>query len=717
MGVVNLGEQRASRQVLGNVRMGITPDLSKQWKGLQSIGDGISDLAFAIPRAINTLDAAFERDAENEANKLYSAYLTQMEESLNSPGDPNNPDKPRGLFLRAEEDDEAAKTLQESIKTAREKVLETIGYNDASKRTQEKFKLRAQSYDFSTQHKANGIMTARFQFSEKANATSALDASTRVTLKDPTQENIGASRLAFLSFAKANGYTEQQTMDGMVSFDRNLAMGLLMEKATQAQTPEEVEKIQEGVKKGDVSFLGGEDVELGKWIQKNFESLHPSEKKTILSKLTTREATVRDNQNKVYREAIIDTQMKMRNGEMTATQLKEKLDGWKKAGVPIQFVDDMDKLYHAQYSAETGQEIIKLTGGATDMESDAKTLELLDAMTPEQKKHPEWVRARLAVENHMGTLYKQQQLEESEIRYNMAVYQNGPYMLSMEESIRILDNADPDPAKQGLLQRGLITQEQAQEGIKKIKAREDARIQPILQGCFSKLSEYATKMGQAGEGMVAEVANVRWVLNGTTVDIGKTISGYAKYDTDGQTADEKRNIAVLSSYVQKAVDKVVEYAQTHPEATAQDCENFFGDIIYPILPDMTAYQIKQMAPATADFSNAKYAALDTVRFADSPKEAIFERAQYNPTPGVDMVFYSRGGGRKAFENPSYDRTPMQQRVEQRAQTALQKQKEAEAQAKAKAEAEAKAKAEAEKKAKEEEEAKAKAQAKTEETKQ
>lgn len=705
MGVVNLGEQRASRQVLGNVRMGITPDLSKQWKGLQSIGEGISDLAFAIPRAINTLDAAFERDAENEANKLYSAYLTHMEESLNSPGDPNNPDGAKGLFVRAEEDDDAAKSLNENIKTAREQILETIGYNDASKRTQEKFKLRAQNYDFSTDRKANSIMTARFHFSEKANASLALETATRVAMNDPTDANLDACRMAFLSVAKANGYTDAQTETGMGALNRNLAVGLLVEKAAGTQNPEEVQQIIESVKKGDVRFMGGEDKERGEWIQETFDQLQPTEKKALLGKLATRESMAKDNQAKLYNDAITEVNMKVRNGEITATQIKEKLDEWKKGGVPIQFVDKMDIAYHAQQSAETGQTISKLAAGVKTKEDGEKTLEALDAMTPEQKEHPDWIRLRTFIEKGMAETFMAEQQDESEVRYNMAKYNNGKYIRTMEERIRIIDNPDPDPRNQGLLQRGLITQEKAEEAIKYIKASEDARIQPILQECFRDLPLFAQRMGQAGEGMVPEVVNVRWKLNGLNVDLSGAISGYSAYNTGKLSEEQLQNITILSSYLQKCADKLVARAQAHPEETAKELRNFWGDITYPILPNLTAYKIMTMAPGTRDFADTKFLALDTVRFADAPGAAIDERARYNPTPGTEMVFLTRGSGRAAFENPNYDRTPTQQRVEHRSQMALQKQREAEAQAKAKAEAEAKAKEKAEKKAKEEEEPK------------
>lgn len=662
MGVIEIGERRARLENLGQVRQSTVPDGSAAWRGLEALGGQITRSAINLPQAIEHVNAVFERHARVDAEKLQTQYMELMNTALNNPGDPQNPEGAKGLFLSAQDDDKAAEALEENLKEARTQALKTIGYEDANRRTKELFDGSVQAFDLSNLRRANAISAARFDASEKGSAKAALDACTRAALVNPTAANYASAMEAFVRDARTNGMNEDQTREGGLAFHRSLVVGTVAERMSSVKTSDEAMELVEALKDGDIRGLSKEDKELADWLQAGFEHLSERERSSLIDSAVKKQASLSAMAERAYEAQISEATIRARQGAVSSAELFELEAKWEREGVSAALRNKLDVIAASRAGAEAAAAIEAALSGD-------RSVDVLESMSQTMKTTPEWIRAMSAAKANAKESYLAAVKDEAQTILDDAVYNRGPLMLSVEDRIKLIDNPSIDPAERGLLQRGLISFDDAEKAKAAIRTDEDARLHGVMSHVFSSLSATIERTRRAVDGRIEPFIDVIFRTGSTgDVDIDKTYAAARSYDG----GIEKKEVASLTKEIQKVVDTVRDVARKNPSYTSRELEDLTNDLLYPLMPSIVKIKLQQNSYDRQNFDRK----LNAVKFllerddainpagTDSPAAWYLQASSENMQPNEPSNAYMRDTSERKFspvKNPDYAETVLQKK--------------------------------------------------------
>lgn len=214
MGVIDI---RLRQERLGNlpgVRAVDTGALNyaarQQMADAEAIRTGMNDIVGGAINAANAIAAMKEQDNRNEANKLYKDYVTYMDDVTSRAADPNDPNAQEGLFRKAQNDDNAARSLADDLRRTQGEMRSAIGLDKQPARVRELFEAQVFAYDRGHANTANDIMSARFQASRKGNSAAVAEITRRNASVQPTVESLDAYAHALEDTWDAQGIPETQ---------------------------------------------------------------------------------------------------------------------------------------------------------------------------------------------------------------------------------------------------------------------------------------------------------------------------------------------------------------------------------------------------------------------------------------------------------------------------------------------------------------------------
>ena len=588
MGTINI---RFRQQGLGNlpgVRQVDTSPLrdvaNQDMASARALAGTVDDIVQGALRAGNAIVEMKAEDNKNEANKLYKAYITQMDGLTSQAADPNNPNAKEGLFLAAERDDAAAKALAADLKTGQAETRKAIGLDKQRERVKELFEELAWSYDRGNALRADAIMAKRFHESRTANAAAATETARIQASKTPTAESFDTyARLLEDSF-NAQGLPEGERVLKRKAAQEGLLTAILAERVKTGSLAD-TGALLKALAQDTLPPQAGMDERSHAFLQETLKGLAPEVKATLVKALETERDTLAGRQV----DAMVTAQYE---GYAVYGDLVAQRDAMRDAGVPESILARANGVVEAQLQSDSNVSIRGLPDdvkNATDPETAEKLLDAYEANLPDHVRYgTAWQTFRAQAKRVSPKTAAAMKKEAADERVAQIVNR----WQYDENGLRVpvdLGQSEQLDAVAFLWRTGQLNDAGYQDACNKIHAFWDARTADLMQqstlagdfldGFSYNIEGWAAQNGAKNVNLAA--LPYAFVFDKTGIDEAKTASSLlALFDTaEDSEAQRSRRLGLIRERLSKAESAFAKAIAENPSWTPEQCRKLWRELM------------------------------------------------------------------------------------------------------------------------------------------
>lgn len=583
MGTINI---RFRQQGLGNlpgVRQVDTSPLrdvaNQDMASARALAGTIDDLVQGGLRLGNALVEMRAEDNRNEANKLYKDYVTYMDSLTTQAADPNNPNGGKeGLFLTAERDDNAARSLADDLRKGQADMRKAIGLDKQNARVKELFEEMAFSYDRGNALRADAIMAKRFQTSRLNNATATAELKLREVTLNPNAESIATYGAALTDLFNVQGLGEAERALAFEKAQQDLLGSYLAQQAS-LDDAAHTGAMLGAIEQGELLFPPDTDEATQSFMRQAWDKLPEDARAKVVTGLKAK----RDAQAK---EEIARLDNAQAEGTTTREALVARREALRQSGVPEAILKNLNTVI----ATETTKSINTAILGAPDALADAP-----DAATAEEQ-----LSAYAATLPAYVTESNEWKVFAQKAKRGQAKLANTVTKIDYQEQARQIvygydarhDPVTLDPSvKRELLtqmwKEGKISIEDLNKGIAAIDATNDARCAALAREALEDLSAFrragAHDWGQE-DGTYKYRASMVYGpgIKDGGLDVGAIVGSLRSLYPMTATNRNSR-YAQTAELFRDAYEGWAQAVKENPSWTAEECQNaFYAAVRYPL---------------------------------------------------------------------------------------------------------------------------------------
>lgn len=580
MGTINI---RFRQQGLGNlpgVRQVDTGPLqavaNQDLTGARALAGAVDDIVGGALRAGNVLVEMKAEDNRNEANKLYKQYVTYMDSLTTQAADPDNPNGGKeGLFLTAERDDNAARSLAADLRKGQADMRKAIGLDKANARIQELFEEQAFSYDRGNALRADAIMAKRFQTSRLNNATAVAGLKQREASLNPTAESIAAYGAAVTDLHNVMGLGEAERALDFEQRQQDLLGGYLAHQAS-LDDAAHTGALLGALEQGELLFPATTDEATQAFLRQAWEKLPEDARAKVTAGLKAK----RDAQAK---EEIARLDNAQAEGTTTRDVLLARRDALRQSGVPESILKGLNGVIATQTTKDINAAILGMPDSLADAPDAATANAQLDAyaatlpayVTESEAWRTFERKARQGYAKIAATVIK----EDFGEQVNQIVYG-----YDAQRNFVALDPAVKTSMLQQLWKEGKIDLETLNKATAAIDATNDARCATLARQALQDIGAYRRAGAHDwGQDDGAYKYRASMVYNAGIKDGGLDVGALVGAIRSLYPNKNSQQYAQTAEWFRDAYEGWAQAVKENPSWTAEECqEAFYAAVRYPL---------------------------------------------------------------------------------------------------------------------------------------